>query len=125
METFYISNSLSNVWKIISRTNKYIDETAPWSLAKEENKEKLKSVMYHLAENLRKIAILLKPFMPETAEKMLSQLGLNVENLKTWETLGEKNIILQNSKVAEKGEPLFMRKDRQEEIEYIQNIMQK
>lgn len=123
MDELYLANSLSNVWKIISRTNKYIDETAPWILAKEENKEKLKSVMFHLAENLRKIAVLLKPFMNETAEKMLAQLGLNAKELKTWNSLNSYTQIPQNTKVAEKGEPLFMRKDREEEIEFIQNAM--
>ena len=125
METYAISNSLASIWKLIARTNKYIDETAPWLLAKEENKEKLKSVMYHLAENLRKIAILLKPVMPETAQKMFEQLGILSENLKTWESLKEQQVIPQDTKVVSKGEPLFMRKDRQEEIEYIQSRMQK
>lgn len=125
MDELYISNALANVWKIISRTNKYIDETAPWVLAKEENNEKLKSVLYHLAENLRKIAILLKPFMEQTSENILSQLALNLDNLKTWDTLKTSNIIPQSTKVVEKGEPIFMRKDREEEIEYIKNMMKK
>ena len=125
MEDLYISNALGSIWKIISRTNKYIDETAPWVLAKEENKEKLKSAMYHLVENLRKIAILLTPFMPETAEKMFSQLGLNEEEFKCWESLRKNNIISQDKKVVDKGEPLFMRKDREEEIEYIKSLMKK
>ena len=125
MEDLYISNALGSIWKIISRTNKYIDETAPWVLAKEENKEKLKSTMYHLVENLRKIAILLTPFMPQTSEKIFSQLGLTDENLKTWDSLKQNNTISKSKKVTEQGEPLFMRKDRQEEIEYIQNLMKK
>lgn len=125
MEQFFISNALSNVWKIISRTNKYIDETAPWMLAKEENKAKLESCMFHLVETLRKIAILLKPFMPETAEKMFSQLGIKSEDLKTWDSLEIYDNLPKDIKVTEKGEALFMRKDRQVEIEYIQNIMQK
>ena len=125
MEELYISNALSNIWKIISRTNKYIDETAPWILAKEEKQEKLASVMFHLSENLRKIAILLKPFMPKTAENMFSQLGFTTEELKTWETLKSEHSIPSDIQVIPKGEPLFMRKDRQQEIEYIQSMMQK
>jgi methionyl-tRNA synthetase len=125
MDNFYISNALMELWKIVSRTNKYIDETTPWILAKEENSEKLKSVMYHLAENLRKIAILLIPFMPSTAENIFMQLGLNDENLKTWESLKPYDLIPENTKVVSKGEPLFMRKDRDEEIEYIKNLMKK
>lgn len=125
MEELSISNALASIWKIISRTNKYIDETAPWILAKEENKEKLASVMFHLVENLRKIAILLKPFMPETAEKIFCQLGFQSEVLKTWESLKISDIISENRKVVEKGEPLFMRKEREEEIEFIKSIMKK
>ncbi len=123
MDELYIANSLSNIWKIINKTNKYIDETAPWVLAKEENKEKLKSVMFHLAENLRKIAILLKPFINDTAKKMFAQLGFHSEDLKTWNSLKSYTQIPQNIKVTEKGEPLFMRKDREEEIEFIKNAM--
>jgi methionyl-tRNA synthetase len=125
MDNFYISNALMELWKIVSRTNKYIDETTPWILAKEENSEKLKSVMYHLAENLRKIAILLIPFMPSSAENIFVQLGLNDEKLKTWESLKPYDLIPENTKVVSKGEPLFMRKDRDEEIEYIKNLMKK
>ena len=90
---------------------------------KEENKEKLKSVMFHLAENLRKIAILLKPFINDTAKKMFAQLGFHSEDLKTWNSLKSYTQIPQNIKVTEKGEPLFMRKDREEEIEFIKNAM--
>lgn len=125
MDDFHISNSLAEIWNLIARTNKYIDETAPWVLAKEESTEKLKSVMYHLAENLRKIAILLTPFMPNTAANMFSQLGLEEENLKTWDSLKSYHVIPNNAKVVEKGEPLFMRKEKEEEIEYIKNAMKK
>ncbi len=125
MDDFHISNSLVEIWNLIARTNKYIDETAPWVLAKEEKSEKLKSVMFHLAESLRKIAILLKAFMPETAEKIFSQLGLDLENLKTWDSLKSYDVIHKGAKVVEKGEPLFMRKDKEEEIEYIKNAMKK
>lgn len=125
MEELYISNALGCVWKIISRTNKYIDETAPWILVKEEKTEKLASCMYHLVENLRKIAILLMPFMPATSQEMLLQLALNEENLKKWDSLESYNLIPNGVKVVEKGEPLFMRKDREEEIEYLKNVMKK
>ena len=125
MDDLYVSNALSTIWEIISRSNKYIDETAPWILAKSENeedKEKLKSVMYHLAENLRIVAVLLIPFMPETSEKMFKQLGIESAELKTWEsiqTYGKLN----EGKVIEKGEPLFMRLDTEEEINYIKEGM--
>ena len=121
---YEIANSIQEIWTLISRTNKYIDETMPWALAKEEEKEKLSSVMYHLIENLRKIAILIKPFMNDTADNILRQIGItdkkliNFENLKPYDKL-------QNIKVIEKGEPIFMRLNAEEEIEYIKNLMKK
>ena len=125
IDSLHISNGLSEIWNIISRTNKYIDETAPWVLAKSENeedKEKLKSVMYHLAENLRIVAIMLQPFMPETANKMFKQLGIEKEELKNWESL-EKYEQIGGQKVIEKGQPLFMRLDMEEEVEFIREGM--
>lgn len=125
MDTIHISNALADIWEIISRSNKYIDETAPWMLAKqedEESKEQLKSVMYHLTENLRIVAVLLQPFMPETSIKMFKQLGIEKEELRSWESL-EAYGKVNGGKVIEKGEPLFMRLDTEEEIEYIKNGM--
>ena len=123
-ENFEIANSLQEIWNLVSRTNKYIDETMPWTLAKEEQKEKLESSMYHLIENLRQIAILIKPFMNETSENILRQIGIENENLKTWESLNNyKN--LKGIKVIEKGEPIFMRLNAEEEIEYIKQVMKK
>ena len=120
---YEIANALQEIWAIISRTNKYIDETSPWALAKEDgNKEKLESSMYHLIENLRKIAILITPFMKETAENIFRQIGIVDEKMKTWESLKpyEK---LEGIKVIEKGEPIFMRLKPEEEIEYIKEAM--
>lgn len=120
---YEIANSLQEIWNLISRTNKYIDETMPWVLAKdEEQKEKLKSSMYHLIENLRKIAILIKPFMNDTAENILRQIGVKDEKLKNWENLKPYNQI-NNISVIEKGEPIFMRLKPEEEIEYLKNVM--
>ena len=123
-ENFEIANSLQEIWNLVSRTNKYIDETMPWALAKEEQTEKLESSMYHLIENLRQIAILIKPFMNKTSENILRQIGIEDENLKTWESLKNyKN--LKGIKVIEKGEPIFMRLNAEEEIEYIKQVMKK
>lgn len=95
----------------------------PWSLAKEEeNKDKLESCMYHLIENLRKIAILIKPFMNDTAENIFRQIGIKDQDLKTWELL-KKYDKLNNVQVIKKGEPIFMRLNIEEEIEYIKNTM--
>ena len=125
MDTYHISNAISEIWTIISRTNKYIDETAPWVLAKsedEKDKQKLESVMFHLAENLRKVAILLVAIMPDTSKKILTQLGLESENI-DWELVKKDDAIVAGTKVYEKGEPLFVRLDREEEIEFIKEAM--
>ena len=123
MDNYRVSQALQEIWKLISRTNKYIDETMPWTLAKNEETDKLSSVMYHLVENLRKIAILIKPFMNETSAKILNQLNLNIPELNNWESLYEYNLIKNNIIVTEKGEPLFIRLDIEEEINYIKEGM--
>lgn len=124
MKNIEIANALTEIWAVIARTNKYIDETAPWTLAKEEKTEKLESCMYHLIENLREIAILIAPFMPDTAENIFRQIGIKNEELKLWNSLSNYND-LKNVKVIEKGEPLFMRLDAEEEINYIKGVMKK
>ena len=123
MDTYHVSNGIQTVWKYIARVNKYIDETAPWVLAKEENKEKLKSVMYNLAESLRKISIMSKPFIPNSSKEILSQLGLKEED-STWDNIENYNI-KNGTKVIEQGKPLFVRLDKEVEIEYIKNSMKK
>lgn len=122
IDNYEIANTLQEIWNLVSRTNKYIDETAPWSLAKAEEIEKLKSCMYHLIENLREIAILIKPFMDNTSENILRQIGIQEESLKTWDSLSNYEG-LQNIKVIEKGEPIFMRLNAEEEVQYIKNLM--
>lgn len=123
MDSYHISNAIQEAWKYISRVNKYIDETAPWVLAKEpESKEKLNSVMFNLAEALRKIAIIVSPYIRNTSEQILKQLGIDLDNL-NWDKLSESNAIKENTKVIEKAEPIFMRLDKEEEIEYIKSLM--
>ncbi|PAD62320.1 methionine--tRNA ligase [Bacillus siamensis] len=123
MENMEFSVALSTLWQLISRTNKYIDETAPWVLAKDPDKQKeLRSVMYHLAESLRISAVLLQPFLTQTPEKMFAQLGIEDQSLKAWDsiqTFGQ----LKNAKVK-KGEPLFPRLEAEEEVAYIKQKMQ-
>ena len=92
MNEYQFSEALKEIWKFISRMNKYIDECEPWKLAKDEDsKDRLSTVMYNLVEGLYKIAALISPFMPDTAQKMLNQLGLEVdaekmklEDVKAW-----------------------------------------
>lgn len=121
---YEIANSIQEIWNLVSRTNKYIDETMPWALAKEEKTEELESSMYHLIENLRKIAILIRPFMTETAENIFRQIGIKEEDLKSWNTINDYNK-LENLKVIEKGEPIFMRLNMEKEVEYLKSIMKK
>lgn len=124
MEKMEFSIALTSIWQLVSRTNKYIDETQPWTLAKNvEKKGELASVMVHLAESLRRIAILLQPFLTQTPNGMFKQLGIQDEALKTWESLEQFGIIPDGTKV-EKDAPLFPRLDITEEVEFIKTKMQ-
>lgn len=113
--------ALDAVWNIISRTNKYIDETAPWVLAKEDgDEEQLRAVMAHLAASLRVVAHLIQPFMMSTSNAIMEQLGLPVVfDLKNLELSG----FPENVTVISKGTPIFPRLDMDEEIAYIQSQM--
>ena len=123
MENLHFANAIESIWSIIARTNKYIDETAPWVLAKEEKTEELKSVMTHLVENLRIIAILITPAMKDTANKIFEQLGINDEKCKEYNSIYNYGKTISNIKVIEKGEPIFLRLEAEEEIEYIKQQM--
>jgi methionyl-tRNA synthetase len=124
MEKMEFSVALSSIWQLVSRTNKYIDETQPWNLAKtEENKAKLASVMVHLAETLRRIAVLLQPFLTRTPKEIFKQLGITDETLQTWESLEQFGMIPSGTKV-EKGQPIFPRLEIEEEVAFIKTKMQ-
>lgn len=120
MENINIQSAIAHILNIVSRTNKYIDETSPWVLYKEEKMDELESVMYNLYEAIRKAAILFVPFIPETSEKIFNQMGLK-ENQTTYNTLKEIN--LENNKVIEKGIPLFERLDANVEVERLKELM--
>src|SRR5699024_6335584 len=123
MENMQFSVALSSLWKFISRTNKYIDETEPWILAKdEEQKERLGNVMAHLAESLRKIAILLKPFLTEAPDEIFTQIGVSDTSLKTWDSLEHSGQIKSGSEV-QKNEPIFPRLDVEKEVQIIKDMM--
>ncbi|MFJ7756174.1 methionine--tRNA ligase [Peribacillus muralis] len=124
MENMEFSVALTSIWQLVSRTNKFIDETQPWTLAKDEaRKEELASVMVHLAESLRRTAILLKPFLTQTPEKIFAQLSIKDEVLTSWDSLAEFGQIPAETKVL-KGEPIFPRLDMEEEVSYIKEQMQ-
>jgi methionyl-tRNA synthetase len=125
MENMEFSVALTVVWQLISRTNKFIDETQPWILAKEEDKrEELASVMVHLAESLRRVAVLLKPFLTTAPKKIFEQLNLSTEQFTSWESLETFGVIPDGTKVVEKGEPIFPRLDIDEEVQFIKSKMQ-
>ena len=90
IEKYEMANAIQEMWTLISRTNKYIDETRPWELSKNEETEKLESSMYHLIENIRKIGIILLPIMESTSKNLLKQIGIP-EELQTWDSLKEYN----------------------------------
>ncbi len=86
LDKLQFSTALQEIWKAVSRTNKYIDETMPWVLAKdEEKKSRLAQVLYNLAESIRIISILIQPFMPETPEKIWEQLSI-CQSCRSWES---------------------------------------
>lgn len=115
------AEALQTIWNFISRSNKYIDETKPWELAKDEAREdELKSVIYHLIAGLRHIAVLINPLLGETSENILRQIGNKSEI--SWDTLSEFEK-MPATKVIEKGEPIFMRLVEADEIEYIKSLM--
>ncbi|MCY9398395.1 methionine--tRNA ligase [Bacillus haynesii] len=123
IENMEFSVALSSLWQFVSRTNKYIDETAPWVLAKDKEKEKeLQSVMYHLAESLRITGVLLQPFLTQTPEKIFAQLGVTDASLKTWDSI--KSFGQLKSVKVQKGEPLFPRLEAEDEVAYIKSKMQ-
>ncbi|KOR85026.1 methionyl-tRNA synthetase [Bacillus sp. FJAT-22058] len=124
MENMEFSVALTSIWQLVSRTNKFIDETQPWTLAKDESKKAdLASVMVHLAESLRRTAILLKPFLTQTPEKIFAQLSIKDDVLKSWDSLAEFGQIPAETKVL-KGDPIFPRLDMEEEVLYIKEQMQ-
>ncbi|MFJ5792785.1 methionine--tRNA ligase [Lysinibacillus sp. NPDC093197] len=124
MEKMQFSVVLADLWTLVSRTNKYIDETQPWVLAKDEaDKPKLGAVMRNLAESLQHIAVMLQPFMTSSPTRIIQQLGLDDKFL-AWETIETfGNTIPANIKVVEKGTPIFPRLDSEIEITYIREEM--
>ena len=108
LDTYKVSDAISLVFDLAKRCNKYIDETMPWALAKdEEKKARLGTVLYNLLESIRFVAVLLKPFMPETSDKILEQIGTDVNTLESLDSFGA---IKAGDKVGV-ATPLFSRLD--------------
>ena len=113
MDDLNFSQALEEIWKVIRRTNKYIDETTPWILIKEGKKDRLDTVLYNLTESIRIIATLISPFMENTAKEIFKQIGFDQEA--NWETSSKWGIIKAGTKVN-KGKALFPRLDIDKEL---------
>lgn len=114
MDELKTNSAIAQIWKLISKANKYIDLSTPWVLAKEGNKERLNQVLYNLVETIRIIAIPLQCFFIDTPQKIFDQIGVNKEET-TWDSSKEFGIIKDGTKVK-KGEILFPRIEKSEEL---------
>ena len=124
MESYAFQDGLIEIFKAVSRANKYIDETAPWVLAKDEaNKPRLARVMYNLLETIRICGILLTPYMPDSAEKIREQIGADA-SIYNWETAGVYGSLPQTVTVH-KGAALFPRIDMNKELAFLEERMDK
>ena len=124
MDETQLNNALAEIFKVISRANKYIDETTPWILGKDETKKaRLACVLYNLLEAIRVSTTLLSNFMPSTMPKVWEQIGAD-SDLITYENAGKFNVLPQNVKVA-KGDAIFPRIDVDKEIEELNALIEK
>ena len=120
MDVLRVADALTAIFEIFRRSNKYIDETEPWKLAKDpEHQDRLKTVLYNLAESITIGASLLKSFMPETSEKILAQLSTSPRTLEEMDRFG---LLKSGTKVTEKPEILFARQDIKEVMEKVEKI---
>ncbi len=118
MDKYRVSEAVSAIMDLARRSNKYIDETMPWALAKDESKlPRLQTVLYNLLESIRYIAVMLKPIIPETAHKIMTQINSDVFDIDSLENFGSGNI----SKVGT-AEILFSRLDEKEMMAKIREI---
>lgn len=116
------SNALEEIWKLIRRTNKYIDETTPWILAKDDsNKDRLDTVLYNLADSLRIISVLIRPFMEKTSNSIWRQLGIDNGQGTSWEEISQWHKIPSGVKVRREGS-LFPRLDVEKELERLNKV---
>lgn len=122
LDNLDFSGALEEIWKVIRRTNKYIDETMPWVLAKDAaDASKLDTVLYHLVEGIRIISVLIQPFLFHTSRKIWQQINVSEGAATTWETSYTFGIYPVGTKV-EKGEALFPRIDIKAELEALEAL---
>ncbi|MBS4023275.1 MAG: methionine--tRNA ligase [Dethiobacter sp.] len=109
MDQLQFSGALAELWKFIGNANKYIDDTAPWALAKSGRQERLATVMYNLLECIRIVSVLLQPYMPRTPQKIWQQLGIaGIKETQSWESLSKFGVFPAGVKTSP-GEVLFPR----------------
>jgi methionyl-tRNA synthetase len=121
MDHLRVSNAIQALWSLISRTNKYIDETTPWVLAKEEDKKDiLENVLYNLVESLRHIGILLRPILIDGSKQLFTQLGIP-EKRQSWDSLDFG--LLKKVTVTNNPTPLFPRLDKEVEEQFITELL--
>lgn len=117
LSEYRVSDTLDTIFTLAKRCNKYIDETTPWALAKDEDKKaRLGTVLYNLLESIRFVAVLLSPFLPETSEKILAQMNTDIKDYDSLSAFGA----LKAGTVVGKAEPLFARIDAKEMFEKIE-----
>lgn len=117
MENMHFSDALDSIWKLVRRCNKYIDETSPWVLSKDDAKKgELANIMYTLCESLRIIGVMITPFMPNTPKVIFTQLSVNNDSLKQWNSIYEFGKLNRDIKV-QKGDIVFPRIDIKKELE--------
>ena len=125
MDDLQFSVALATIWKLISRTNKYIDETTPWILAKDDSqRDMLGNVMAHLVENIRFIAVMLRPFLTHAPKEIFEQLNINAPELFELDSLTTYGALTSPVMVTDKPTPIFPRLDTEAEIAYIKESMQ-
>ena len=121
MESFALQTALIEVFKVISRANKYIDETAPWLLAKDEGRRpRLAAVLYNLLETLRITVSLLRPFIPDSCEKAFAQIGTRPDDV-TWDKAGVWGVLPACARVR-RGGTLFPRIDVEKELAELERL---
>lgn len=117
-----VSGAMDAIWEVLHRANKYIDECEPWALAKDESKRtRLSGVLYNLVETIRRVAVLLQAFMPDTAAKILTSLGIKDGELSGFSSLKQWGAMPAGGNVV-KGEPLFARLDINKELKELDAI---
>ncbi|MDD6254988.1 MAG: methionine--tRNA ligase [Eubacteriales bacterium] len=120
MDKFSFNNALEEIWKFIRRTNKYVDETEPWVIARNEaDKARLDAVMHNLAESIRIISVLVNPFIHHSSEEIRQQMGIADEPVVWDET---RKFDLMNGQKVKRGKPIFPRLDVEKEIKELNRI---